>query len=140
MPKTKIYGAKGYFEWHPVINVGKAKFCPHFVGGTVDKNGVTPARYKSTNKVEQMVIESSDLFKHGNIEVLCEYGEDETSEAPSSEQSEHPAELQKVEFSCVSDAANYLNTKFGVPTYKLRSSAAIHEIGTAHGLDITINK
>lgn len=143
MPKTKIYGAKGYFEWSPVINVGKAKFCPHFSGGTVDKNGVTPARYKSTNKVEQTVIETSDLYQKGYIETLCEYGEDEeetTSSSASAEVSTADSELQKMEFSCVGDAVEYLATTYGIAKYTLRSAAAVHEAGLAHGLDITINK
>lgn len=144
MPKTKIYGAKGYFEWSPIINVGKAKFCPHFSGGTVDKNGVTPARYKSTNKVEQTVIETSDLYQKGYIELLSEYGEDdaddaeETASAPAEATPE--AELQKMEFPCVGDAVEYLSTTYGIAKYTLRSAAAVHEAGLAHGLDITINK
>lgn len=147
MPKTKIYGAKGYFEWSPVINVGKAKFCPHFSGGTVDKNGVTPARYKSTNKVEQTVIETSDLYQKGYIETLCEYGEDDEEIASSSalaeasvEDSAVNSELQKMEFSCVGDAVEYLATTYGIAKYTLRSAAAVHEAGLANGLDITINK
>jgi hypothetical protein len=145
MPKTKIYGAKGYFEWSPVINVSKAKFCPHFSGGTVDKNGVTPARYKSTNKVEQTIIETSDLYQKGYIETLCEYGEDDaaeetTSSPESAEGSAANAELQKMEFSCVGDAVEYLATTYGIAKYTLRSAAAVHEAGLAHGLDITINK
>lgn len=141
MPKTKIYGAKGYFEWSPVINVGKANFCPHFSGGTVDKNGVTPARYKSTNKVEQTVIETSDLYQKGYIELLSEYGEDDTAEETASAPEATPAaELQKMEFPCVGDAVEYLATTYGIAKYTLRSAAAVHEAGLAHGLDITINK
>lgn len=140
MPKTKIYGAKGYFEWSPVINVGKAKFCPHFMGGTVDKNGVTPARYKSTNKVEQTVIETSDLYKKGYIETLCEYGEDDEAEATatSSPTAIAETELQKMNFPCVGDGAEYLANTYGIAKYTLRSAAAVHEAGLAHGLDITI--
>lgn len=140
MPKTKIYGAKGYFEWSPVINVGKSKFCPHFSGGTVDKNGVTPARYKSTNKVEQTIIENSDLYKKGYIETLSEYGEDDAVSAASAPTATPTAELQKMEFPCVGDAVEYLATTFGIAKYTMRNAAAVREAGLSHGLDITIKK
>lgn len=141
MAKTKVYGTTGLYEWQPVIRVGKAKYCPHFSGGTVDKNGTSPARYTTSNKIEQAVIENSSYFKNGRIYVLYEMGEDEQSS--SEDIGDRPLsddEMEKKEFTSMGDAANYLVENYGSIRSKLTSKKAIYEEARANGFIIVFTK
>jgi hypothetical protein len=149
MAKTKVYGTMGLYDWSPLIRVGHASYSPHFEGGTVDKNGVTPARYTTSNRVEQSIIESSDYYKSGRIFIMSQFGEDEptaseleaaAAQAAAEGTSEESAELTPMEFASVGDAAEYLSETYGLAKSGLRSVNAVHEAGVANGLNITITK
>lgn len=145
MPKLKVYGVQGLYEWKPVINVGRATFSPHFEGGTIDKNGVTPARYTSTNKVEQAIIENSSYFKSGRIFLMCESGEDDeptkkNMETESSEKVSESQNLQPMSFSSVNDAVAFMMENYGYMRSQLPSKRSIQDAGKEQGLLISFTK
>ena len=66
----KTYGVSGLMDWTTQIKVGKATLNVHFVGGALTAYGVTPAKYSTANPIFQNVIENSDYFKSGRIQLL----------------------------------------------------------------------
>ena len=57
-------------DWTTQIKVGQGTVAVHFTGGALTAYGVTPAKYSTTNAFFQRVIENSDQFKSGRIELL----------------------------------------------------------------------
>lgn len=146
MPKIKVYGIHGLYEWKPVIKVGHATFSPHFEGGTIDKNGVTPARYTSTNKVEQTIIENSSYYKNGRIFLMCESGEDDepptnnNKESESTEKESENKNLQPMSFASVNDAVAFMMENYGYMRSQLPSKRSIQDAGKEQGLLISFTK
>lgn len=146
MPKIKVYGIQGLYEWKPIIKVGHATFSPHFEGGTIDKNGVTPARYTSTNKVEQTIIENSSYFKSGRIFLMCESGEDDepsttnNKESESTEKESENQNLQPMSFASVNDAVAFMMENYGYMRSQLPSKRSIQDAGKEQGLLISFTK
>lgn len=146
MPKIKVYGIHGLYEWKPVIKVGHATFSPHFEGGTIDKNGVTPARYTSTNKVEQTIIENSSYYKSGRIFLMCESGEDDepstksNKETESAEKVSENQNLQPMSFASVNDAVAFMMENYGYMRSQLPSKRSIQDAGKEQGLLISFTK
>lgn len=146
MSKLKVYGVLGLYEWKPVIKVGRATFSPHFEGGTVDKNGVTPARYTSTNKVEQTIIENSSYFKSGRIFLMCESGEDDEPSTKSNKETESEEKvsenqnLQPMSFASVNDAVAFMMENYGYMRSQLPSKRSIQDAGKEKGLLISFTK
>ncbi len=145
MAKTtiKTYGEmSGMMEWHPIIHAGRTKFQPTFAGGGNSAFGISPAKYTTDDPFRQFIIEQSDFFKKGRIEILyaSEQGEDETSEEADEEDEEAEwvaTELKPMEFAATSDAANYLHETFNVAKTRLRSRDSIVNVGKENGIAIT---
>lgn len=142
MAKTtiKTYGEmSGMMEWHPIIHAGRTKFQPTFAGGGNSAFGISPAKYTTDDPFRQFIIEQSDFFKKGRIEILytSEQGEDEVSEDTAEEAQSVTAELKPMEFAATSDAANYLHETFNVAKTRLRSRDSIVNVGKENGLAIT---
>lgn len=66
----KTYGVSGLMDWTTQIKVGKGSVSVHFTGGALTAYGVTPAKYSTSNPFFQSVIENSNQFKSGRIELL----------------------------------------------------------------------
>lgn len=66
----KTYGVSGLMDWTTQIKAGKGSVSVHFTGGALTAYGVTPAKYSTSNPFFQSVIENSDQFKSGRIELL----------------------------------------------------------------------
>lgn len=142
MAKTtiKTYGEmSGMMEWHPIIHAGRTKFQPTFAGGGNSAFGISPAKYTTDDPFRQFIIEQSDFFKKGRIEILytSEQGEDEISEETTEEAQPVTAELKPMEFAATSDAANYLHETFNVAKTRLRSRDSIVNVGKENGIAIT---
>lgn len=127
-------------EWQPIIYAGKAKFCPKFEGGALTAYGITPARYTTKDPLQQHIIENSDYFKEGRIELLCSV-EDEAEEAETTEEvkEEAPAaEIQQMTFASIGDAREYLVDTYGINASSVRSKISVMEEGRRHGIEIVI--
>lgn len=143
MSKMKVYGVHGLYEWKPVIKVGHATFSPHFSGGTTDKTGITPARYTSTNKVEQAIIENSDYYKSGRIFLLYQNGTDEEEQTPHDDavvKEMDESKMDTMNFSSVNDACAYMMENYGYMRSQLPSKKAIQDAAKSQGFLITFNK
>lgn len=57
-------------DWTTQIKVGKATVSVHFTGGALTAYGVTPAKFSTSNTFFQNVIENSEQFKSGRIQLL----------------------------------------------------------------------
>lgn len=68
----KTYGVSGMMDWTTQIKAGKGAVSVHFTGGALTAYGVTPAKFSTSNPFFQNVIENSDQFKSGRIELLSE--------------------------------------------------------------------
>lgn len=66
----KTYGVSGLMDWTTQIKVGKGAVSVHFTGGALTAYGVTPAKYSTSNVFFQNVIENSEQFKSGRIQLL----------------------------------------------------------------------
>ena len=66
----KTYGVSGLMDWTTQIKVGKGAVSVHFTGGALTAYGVTPAKFSTSNTFFQNVIENSEQFKSGRIELL----------------------------------------------------------------------
>ena len=66
----KTYGVSGLMDWTTQIKAGKGSVSVHFTGGALTAYGVTPAKYSTSNPFFQSVIENSEQFKSGRIELL----------------------------------------------------------------------
>lgn len=161
MAKTKVYGVVGLIEWKPVIHAGRATFSPLFKGGQLSGFGITPATYKTSDPIEQHIIEHCDYFKSKRIEHLYDLGDkDEGSEeepkrtgaesyvelAPRIVHSEPEEEavkesgLEKVEFASLGDARNFLYDKFGVEKNTIPNRASVLRVASSHGIEIVFNE
>lgn len=68
----KTYGVSGLMDWTTQIKVGKGAVSVHFTGGALTAYGVTPAKYSTSNVFFQNVIENSEQFKSGRIQLLSQ--------------------------------------------------------------------
>lgn len=68
----KIYGIVGLMDYTTQIKAGKATVSVHFCGGALTAYGVTPAKFSTSNKFLQHVIEGSEQFQSGRIKLLDE--------------------------------------------------------------------
>lgn len=66
----KTYGVSGLMDWTTQIKAGKGSVSVHFTGGALTAYGVTPAKYSTSNPFFQSVIENSEQFKSGRIQLL----------------------------------------------------------------------
>lgn len=66
----KTYGVSGLMDWTTQIKAGKGAVSVHFTGGALTAYGVTPAKFSTSNYFFQSVIENSDQFKNGRIQLL----------------------------------------------------------------------
>ena len=162
MAKTKVYGVVGLIEWKPVIHAGRATFSPLFKGGQLSGFGITPATYKTSDPIEQHIIEHCEYFKSKRIEHLYDLGDnDEGNEdegpkrtgeesyvklAPRvvrsepDEATEKDSGLEKVEFASLGDARNYLYDKFGVEKNTIPNRASVLRVANSHGIEIVFNE
>lgn len=132
--KRKTYGVVGLMDWTTQIKVGKGTVSVHFSGGALTAYGVTPAKYSTSNAFFQKVIESSEQFKGGRIQLLSEMEvESEENNAigvvNSREVSGNSGErrVETVQVADKSDAIEYLKEKYPDKCYtalKLRTKAA----------------
>lgn len=59
-------------DWTTQIKAGKGSVSVHFTGGALTAYGVTPAKFTTSNPFFQNVIEGSEQFQSGRIELLGE--------------------------------------------------------------------
>lgn len=70
MEKTiykKTYAIYGMIEKSIVLPINKARIRVDFTRGTIGSNGVTPAKFTTSDTVVQTAIENSQMFKNGVI-------------------------------------------------------------------------
>lgn len=68
--KLKTYGVIGLMEWEATLKVGNARLHVHFSGGSENKWGITPATFTTKDPMTQSLIEHSNEFKSGRIEII----------------------------------------------------------------------
>ena len=68
----KTYGVSGLMDWTTQIKAGKGSVSVHFTGGALTAYGVTPAKFSTSNPFFQNVIENSEQFQSGRIELIGE--------------------------------------------------------------------
>ena len=66
----KTYYAKGMLEWSMKLKLNDASLRIHFTGGTITLDGISPARFVTTNPAIQHIIENSGDFKKRRIYYL----------------------------------------------------------------------
>lgn len=152
------YGAPRLVDWVAQIKIGGGSVSVHFTGGALTSYGVTPAEYTTSNPFIQKVIENSSYFKEGRIIVQRRATIEEPEKSAqkkvdtaqgivkSEKESEAPenetpiAELTKIDVSCLPDAQAYLQEKFNISTYKIRSCETAQRIAAEHGIQFTGGK
>ena len=131
--KQKTYGVRGLMEWNAVLRVGRAVIEIPFSGGALTAFGNTPAMYTTRDKFFQSIIEGSEAYKRGKIELLksVEDGEEEIKREEikreeKTVESEEDRSVREIEVADKSEAIEYLKENFdnGYSATKLRSNAA----------------
>ncbi len=158
------YTAPNLMDWVAQLKAGAATVKVHFSGGAITSYGVTPAEYTTTNPFIQKVIEQSQYFKEGRIEIgrrvqlpdsvkpkaktqaqavsapevtrtPVPTSEEPRAEVRPNDQSEDAADnITMIEVSCLQDAQDYLQHNFGISSYKVRSNIAVQKAGAEHGV------
>ena len=66
----KTYIAKGLLDFRMSVEVGGAIIRILFSGGSMSANGVIPSRYSTDNPALQKIIEGSQQYKSGRVQLL----------------------------------------------------------------------
>ena len=164
MKKKRItYGVVGLMEYQTVVKIGHSRVKVHFADGTVSAMGVNPATFTTDNIMVQIAIEGGAEYKRGlikrlkvvelNDELIVERNSVASEPKAIASTEVAAAELaalsaaeeqetapQVLEFTCNDDAKDYLVDKFGVESSRLRTRAAIIEVGRNHGVEIVFTK
>lgn len=84
----KTYGIVGLMDYTTQIKAGKATVSVHFSGGALTAYGVTPAKFSTSNKFLQHVIEGSEQYQNGRIKLLdtMEVADDKQEQARKAKQ------------------------------------------------------
>lgn len=156
--KIKTYGVPELTEWHGKVKTGSIEVSVSFTGGTSSPSGAQPAYLVTKDPITQFVIENSKEFRNGFIILLMsqdipgnhprmavpkkniKHANDGNPVKPSKKVDEFPKEvvnndtrdIAKVEVSCLQDAQAYLQDKFGIPSYKVRSYEAAQQSASEH--------
>ena len=117
--KKKTYGVSGYIEWIAGINTGSATVQVPFTGGAITKYGVVPAEYTTRDPVIQHLIENSELYYNKRIFLIRE---EAVSEGKSQDTGKRPDTTVTIKVSNLTDAAEVLRDRCGVPTAKITSA------------------
>jgi len=146
MKTKKTYGVNGLMEWSAMIPAGSARMNIHFSGGALTGYGVTPAEYSTDDLLVQRIIESSDYFKTGKIQLLRSVEVEGKGrevlgkkDKPAAEHDTQPEEakeepLTEVAVSDLEEAKEYLVEQYGVARSKLRSRVAIVDSARENGI------
>lgn len=134
----KTYGVKGMIEWHALIPFGKSMMSVKFTGGTLTGYGISPAKFTTSDKIAQSVIERSDLFKSGKIMLLAVY--EDANDKPVEKKAETKVKLEEVKVASIDDAKEYLMEKFKISWTKLRTQDAIMQTGKSNGIQFIIGE
>lgn len=137
----KTYGVKGMIEWHALIPFGKSMMSVKFTGGALTGYGISPAKFTTSDKITQNVIERSDLFKSGKIMLLMTYEEPgDKAEQSVEKKADAKAKLEEVKVASIDDAKEYLMENFKISWTKLRTQDAIMQAGKANGVQFIIGE
>ncbi|MBO7280546.1 MAG: hypothetical protein J6V00_05205 [Bacteroidaceae bacterium] len=137
----KTYGVKGLIEWHALIPFGKSAMSVKFTGGTLSGYGISPAKFTTSDKIAQSVIENSALFKSGKIMLMAVYEEPgDKAGALADKKAETKVKLYEVKVASIDDAKEYLMEKFKISWTKLRTQDAIMQAGKANGVQFIIGE
>lgn len=129
--QKKTYGVYGLTDYVAEIKSGKVTLKAHFTGGAMTSYGVTPASYSTSNEVIQRIIERSEQFKSGRIQLISG---GESSRSTRITQSSR--ELQRVEMSSLPAAQEWLKDHYNVASSRSRSKEKAIEIGRELGVEI----
>lgn len=135
MKVLKVYAVKSLMEWHCEIMSGGVKFHFGFTDGMTSSQGVTPARYSTTNPIYQSVIERSSYFKTGKIVLEKRIVLEGDNSIPTATAQNKELPVEKVSVSCLDDAKDYLNEKFNIDRRKLASTKAILEAAKERNIE-----
>lgn len=129
MKTRKTFGINGLLEWHGLVESHGVKMKVDFTNGSVTAYGVAPATFTTTDALTQYILENSEQFKKGKIQLLRSYviEADAKEEKPKAEEKaeEEEKSLEEVKVNSLDDAKEYLIEHFGMAASKLRSRVQI---------------
>lgn len=67
-----VYQAPGLLEWRMTLRAGKATMAVSFTEGHTGANGMTPARFVTTNPAISRMMERSPEFRSGRVVKVSE--------------------------------------------------------------------
>lgn len=149
MAQVKIYEMPGCISCRLKFTLGKAQpFGAYFDGGIPDKN--YPAVYATSSIGQQIAIETSPMFKSGQIKLRKEKGVAPVFSEPKSVEVAQPAPsietevqeefeaLQSIksypEVTSLVDAIAILKSDYGVSATRLRGDASVLRVAEEKGV------
>lgn len=164
--KIKTYGVPELTEWHGKVKAGSIEVNLSFRGGTSSPSGAQPAYLVTKDPIIQFVIENSKEFKNGFIILLmtqempgnhprmrvaqkavnlCDKGNsekalDEEAGLLQDAEDNDANNNTKIEVGCLQDAQAYLQEKYGISSYKVRSYESAQKAAQDHGVEFVGGK
>lgn len=146
----KKYIVRGQISASMVVRFGEAKERINFDGGSLTELGVRSAEYYTDDPLKQHIIENSDQFKKGIIELYntVELGDDGSDEVettiPAASVSEAEEKMvvdpntgQQLSYPEVTNfqsAKSVLMSKFNVELKDLQDKAAVQSVASGLGI------
>ncbi len=95
MKKRITYEIHGQIERNCYFRIGKALVRIEFSGGSINSTGVYPAHYVTENALFQKAIESSEIFrngeiKRGRVEIINETGDEAVENTKETDVQNYP--------------------------------------------------
>lgn len=140
-------------EFHALIPFGKSTLSVQFKGGTLTGYGVSPAKFVTSDRIVQDVIEKSDYFKSGRIRLMRTF-EDKAEQMPANTKKIETPEVDApkvasiedekketvVEVASIEDAKDYLMDNFSIHWTKIKTPEAIMSAGKARNIRFVIKE
>lgn len=160
--KIKTYGVPELTEWHGKVKAGSIEVYLSFRGGTASPSGAQPAYLVTKDPITQFVIENSKEFKNGFIILLmtqempgnhprmgvakktvksCDNGNTVKALEEEAGLSQNDVDNNtKIEVNCLQDAQAYLQEKYGISSYKVRSYESAQKAAQDYGFEFVGGK
>ena len=142
----KTYGVQGMIEWHALIPFGRGSTMKvDFTGGTLTGYGISPAKFTTSNKMVQDIIERSMYYKTGKIILMNVYDiggpvepQKKRDDAKPVKKDEESTIVSKEEItvSSIEDAREILKER-GISWTKLKSEEGVIAMAKSLNIEFT---
>ncbi|MCM1153180.1 MAG: hypothetical protein NC328_05960 [Muribaculum sp.] len=137
---NKTYGAYGMIDWTVIFTIGRQSINVTFSGGKLSGFGSVPARFATSDPVLQNIIERSQYFKRGRIQIIHT---EESEEIPRNTvvcgNSESGVAHRVIDVPDLNSARQQLMRMTGVAREKVMSRRDVEEVAKSNNIKLKIS-